>query len=255
MGRTGLAALAAVVGAVLVLAGVGAWLLLRDTADPVTVDEAVTSFRTETEPSPDGRSPIPEGVYVYATHGFERTDALTGVTHRYPAWSTVTVTATDCGVSLLWRVLEGRSTEWVFCVSDDGWELRSQDERHSFFGRTERTAYACEDTLIRPLPLRSERWSVSCSTDSADERGIVRYVSPGLEKIGGKTVQTEHLRKRTAFVGEIRGFARHDWWFDRRTGLPVRIEMVTRTTNDSPVGDVVYEERVTLRLASLEPRR
>ena len=31
--------------------------------------------------------------------------------------------------------------------------------------------------------------------------------------------------------------------------------MVSRTTNDSPVGDVHYEERVTLRLTSLAPRR
>jgi hypothetical protein len=31
--------------------------------------------------------------------------------------------------------------------------------------------------------------------------------------------------------------------------------MVSRTTNDSPVGDVHYEEDVTLLLTSLTPRR
>src|SRR5206468_4801036 len=121
----------------LAIAGVVAWLaLFRDTAEPVTVGDAVTSFRTETEP-PVGTSPIAPGVYVYATRGFETTDALTGVTHRYPLRSTITVTAAGCGMSLTWRVLKGRSTEWIFCVAGDGWELRTQDERHTFFGRTE----------------------------------------------------------------------------------------------------------------------
>jgi hypothetical protein len=31
--------------------------------------------------------------------------------------------------------------------------------------------------------------------------------------------------------------------------------MISRTTNDSPVGDVHYEEDVVLRLLSLRPRR
>ena len=92
---------------------------------PVTVDEAVTSYRTETEPTPVA-SPIPEGVYVYSTRGYEKTDALTGVTHRYPKRSTITVAARECGVSLTWRVLQGRSTEWLYCTAPQGWELRSQ---------------------------------------------------------------------------------------------------------------------------------
>ncbi|HEU4972947.1 MAG TPA: hypothetical protein VFT35_13585, partial [Gaiellaceae bacterium] len=125
MRRAGLIA-AGVVG-VVVLAGLGAWLaLFRDTAEPVSVEEAITSFRTETEPSA-ATSPIPPGVYVYGTDGYETTDALTGVTHRYPKSSTITVAAADCGVTLTWRVLKGRSTVWTFCHTDTGWELRSQD--------------------------------------------------------------------------------------------------------------------------------
>ena len=106
------------------LAGLGAWLaLFRDTAEPVSVEDAVTSFRTETEAT-SGPLPISPGVYVYATNGYEKTDALTGVTHRYPSRSTITVAAAECGMSLTWRVLQGRSTEWTFCVTDEGWDLR-----------------------------------------------------------------------------------------------------------------------------------
>ncbi len=38
-------------------------------------------------------------------------------------------------------------------------------------------------------------------------------------------------------------------------GVPVRVVMVSRTTNDSAVGDVHYEEDVTLLLTSLTSKR
>lgn len=239
-----------------VLAGLGAWLaVFRDTSEPVSVDEAVTSFRTETETTPSGTSPIPPGVYVYATQGYEKTDALTGVTHRYPRRSTITVAATECGVSLTWRVLKGRSTEWIYCTTGGAWELRSQDERHTFFGRTEATTYVCEDTPIRPQEGPGRAWELSCSTGSADEHGSVEVVGRNRLRVDGMAVTTEHVRKTTAFEGGIRGTARHDIWFDVESNVPVKIVMVSRTTNDSPVGDVHYEEDVVLALTSLESRR
>jgi hypothetical protein len=252
--RAGLIA-AGVLGAV-AIAGVGAWLaLFCDTADPVTVGEAVNSFR-ETEPI--ARSPIPEGVYAYGTDGFEKTDALTGVTHRYPRVSTIAVTAAACGASLTWRVLERRSTEWTFCVTDEGWLLRTQDEWHTFFSRTEITTYTCRDTPIRPFGRRvGDRWRVSCSTDGALETGTARIVKRARwwPKPSRPSRRALLVRKSTAFTGEIRGTARYDFWFDERSGVPIRIDMLSRTTNDSPVGDVHYAEDVTLRLLSLRPRR
>jgi len=251
--RVGLIAAGAIV--VLGLASAAVWLLvLRDTAEPVTVGEAIDSFREETETS-RAESPIPEGVYVYATAGFEKTDALTGVTHRYPKRSTITISATGCGVSLLWRVLKGRTTEWIYCTAPGGWELASQDERHTFFGRTEPTTYLCAGVPIRPAASSVTRWSVACSTDTSEERGVGRVVGREPVRVGGQTVSAEHVRRTSTFSGQIRGSSRHDVWFDSESGVPVRIVMVSRTTNDSPVGDVHYEERVTLRLTSLNPRR
>lgn len=256
MRRAGLIAASAL--GVVVAAGVLTWLVaFRDSAQPVTVDDAVTSFREDTEPAPVGPSPIPEGVYVYETNGFERTDALTGVTHRYPRRSTITVAPHACGVSLTWRVLGGRSTEWVYCVGGKGWSIARQDERHTFFGRTERTTYVCETTPIRPVdPRTGMRWPVrDCGTDGTQERGAVRVVALPEVRVGSSTVRAVHVRKTTTFSGVIRGSSRHDVWFDEKSGLPVRMVMVTRTTNDSPIGDVDYEESATLRLTSLEPRR
>jgi hypothetical protein len=252
--RAGLSAAAAI--GVVAIVGALTWLVaFRDTAEPVSVGEAVTGFRSDTEPAPSEASPIPEGVYVYATDGFEKTDALTGVTHRYPARSTITVTADECGVRLLWRVLAGRSTEWLYCVSDNGWAFHSQDERHTFFGTTERTTYVCSHAPIRPADAALERWAVSCSTGSTEETGTGTLIGTERMEIGHRPIEAVHVRKSTTFAGEIRGTSRHDIWFAGDSGMPVKMVMVSCTTNDSPVGDVRYEEDVTLRLLSLQPRR
>ncbi|HEU5206125.1 MAG TPA: hypothetical protein VFT94_00825 [Gaiellaceae bacterium] len=253
MRRAGL--IVAGVAGVVVLAGLGAWLaLFRDTTEPVSVEEAVTSFRTETEPN-GAPSQISPGVYVYATTGYEKTDALTGVMHSYPSRSTITVVAADCGMRLTWRVLKGRSTEWTVCVTAEGWSLRSQDERHTFFGTTQRTTYVCENTPIRPLDRSVTSWSVTCSTGDARETGVARIVPGATARIGDALLPVLRVRKATTFSGEIRGSARYDFWFHERLGVPVWVAMRSRTTNDSPVGDVHYEEDVVLVLRSLRPRR
>jgi hypothetical protein len=253
--RAGIIA-AGVVG-VVAIAAVAAWLVaFRDTAEPVRVEEVVTSFRAE--PTTSAReSPIPEGVYVYATEGYEKTDALTGVSHRYPRRSTITVAAAECGVSLTWRVLKGRSTTWTYCVTDEGWMLRSQDERHTFFGRTEATTYECEGTPIRHLRRAvGASWPVMCATDDTREAGTARIVERRRRTLeSGETVTETLVRKRTRLTGGNRGTARHEIWFDDSTGLPSQLTMVSATTSDSPVGDVGYEERVTLVLLSREPIR
>jgi hypothetical protein len=255
MSRSRVLALAAAGAGGLALAAYGAWYVgFRDVAEPSSVEEAVTTFREETEPG--RRSPVPEGVYVYDTAGFERTDALTGVTHRYPRRSTITATADPCGVRLRWDVLEGRSTTWTFCVTTAGWEVASQDERHTFFGRTERTTYACVDTPIRPAgDSPGTTFEVACSTDDAEERGSGRVVGRETLRVGGRLVRTVHVTRRTSFRGETRGRSTHDLWLERETGVPVRVVMTSQTTNESPIGDVNYDEAVTLRLRSLEPRR
>jgi hypothetical protein len=234
-------------------AAAAVWLVaLRDTTAPVGVDDAVERFREDTTP---GDSPVPAGVYVYATEGYEKTDALHGVAHRYPQRSTIAVAAADCGVRLTWRVLEGRSTEWTYCVTDEGWELRSQDERHTFFGRTERTTYVCEDTLVRRARAGATSWTGSCSTGSSQEDVTITARGSESREMRGRRVETEHVSKESAFRGDISGTARHDLWFEAESGVPVEVIMVSRTTTASPIGDVGYEEEVTLTLLSLEPRR
>jgi hypothetical protein len=252
--RRGLISAAVAVGGVAAVA-VAAWfLLLRDVAEPTTVGEAVTNFR-ETG-GRGGASPVPVGVYVYSTDGFEKTDALTGVTHRYPRRSTITVTSDPCGVQMRWDVLEGRSTVWTYCLGSTAWTVESQDERHTFFGRTEHTTYTCDDTPFRPAGDEAgTRFQVACETPTVEERGGGQVVGREALRVAGKPVATVHLGRRTTFSGTTTGTTTVDVWLARKLGVPVRVAMVSTTTNDSAVGDVHYEEHVTLELDSLSPRR
>jgi len=236
-------------------AAVGGWfLLLRDVAEPTTVGEAVSSFRETT--GSGATSSVPVGVYVYATDGFEKTDALTGVTHHYPRRTTITVTRDPCGVQMRWDVLKGRSTEWTFCIGPDGWVMKTQDERHTFFQVTEGTIYACSDGPFRPAgDVPGRRVRITCTTSSAKEHETQWIVGRETMRVGPKRVGTVHIRQLISLSGGTRGASTYDIWLDRKTGVPVRIAMVSRTTNDSPVGAVRYEEVVTLRLESLVPRR
>jgi hypothetical protein len=254
--RRGLLGIGAVALGALLLAGFAAWyFVFRDVATPTTVGEAVTNFRGDTDQTP-GPSPVPVGVYVYATSGFERTDALAGATHRYPRRSTITVTKDPCGVRMRWDVLEGRSTTWTFCIDSGRWVMTTQDERHTFFGVTEGTTYECSDVPFRmPGDRPSRGMQVTCTTSGATERETQRIVGRETVRVGRRSVSAVHVHQATSLSGDIRGASTYDVWLDRKTGVPVRISMVSRSTNDSPVGDVHYDEVVTLRLLSLTPRR
>ena len=248
-------ALASVAGALLV-AGFATWyFVFRDVVEPTTVGEAVMSFRQSTTEAP-GRSPVPVGVYVYATSGFERTSALTGATHRYPARSTITVTRDSCGVRMRWDVLHGRSTTWTFCIDPAGWIMAKQDERHTFFGVTEATSYRCSSAPFRtPGDAPGKRVAVVCRTQDTAEHELQWVVGHAVLRVGNARVDTVHVRQTTTLSGGSRGPSAYDIWLARRSGVPVRIAMVSHTTNASPVGDVRYDEVVTLRLLSLTPRR
>jgi hypothetical protein len=257
MSRGSLAAGAGGVVAVAAAAAVGGWYLLhRDVAEPASVADAVAAFRAQEASGSMERSPIRAGVYLYDTHGFERTDALGGVTHRYPPTSTITVTPGPCGVRLRWDVLRGRYTTWTVCVGAGAWQEATRDELHTFFGVADQEIYRCADTPFRPAgDTPGTVFAVSCTTGSATERGRGRVVGREEEAVGAATVPSVHVRTRTTFAGGTKGSAAFDFWLARDTGLPVKVTMVSRTTTGSLIGDVHYEEDVSLELTSLTPRR
>lgn len=245
----GLGAVAAIAIAAAVVWG----LVLRERAEPASVDEAVARFREEGRRS---GTPIPAGVYLYATTGTESISALGGRRHRYPRRSSLTVTAGGCGMQLRWDVLRTRRTTWEVCPEDDGQRLAESVEAHNFVGRDDVTRWRCDATAWLPSDLTAGSATPHrCDGGDTVQRGLVTVIGVETLTVAGVPVETVRLRVDAAETGAARGPLLEERWLEPATGLPVRIRYRVRTENASPIGDVTFEERYELRLLSLRPRR
>lgn len=255
MSRRARIVLAVVVAVVVVVAAAAAivvGVVLRDTAEPASVADAVARYRAA---AAAGETPVPPGVYVYATSGEESISALGGTTHRYPARSTITVTGAACGMTLRWDVLKTRTTTWEICSEGDDQELASWVERHVFFGQDDQTTWHCKGWTWLPAEDGAGRARLGCDGGDSVMSGTVDNLGLETLTVAGDPVETVHLRVRAAERGVARGPVLEDRWVESETGLPVRIRYRVRTANESPIGDVTFTERFTVRLLSLEPRR
>ena len=244
--------LTAAAGIAVVVAALATWqLAFRDTTKPASLDDALARFRAQ---AATANIPIPPGVYVYATTGSEFVSALGGMRHRYPARSTITVTAGGCGTKLRWDVLVHRSNVYELC--DDGRRLGAWTETHRFVGQDDVTPWRCESTAWRPEPSgRESPAGHLCRAGATLQRGTVTVVGEETARVGAATVDVVRLRIDATETGDARGPLVEERWLEAETGLPVRIDYRASTLNSSPIGDVRFEERYTLDLVSLEPRR
>ncbi len=241
------------VGATLaVAAAAGAWFVAtRENTTAASVDDALTRYRNQ---SGAVETSIAPGVYVYATSGSESISALGGREHAYPERSTITVTGGGCGMTLRWDVLEHRSSTFEIC--DDGSRLGAWSETHRFVGRDDVTEWRCQAAAWLPAARDPGATSeVRCASDDSRQDGTTTVVGSETVRVGGVPVDVVRLRVATRQSGGARGPTVEERWLERETGLPVRIAYRVATLNASLIGDVRFEERFTLRLVSLEPRR
>ena len=229
-------------------------IVLRDTAAPASLEDALARYRAAAARAP---TPIPAGVYVYSTIGSESVSALGGATHVYPQRSTITVTEAPCGVMLRWDVLQTRSTTWRVCARGPApvvQRLRGWTERHQFFGQDDSTTWSCGDSGWLVAGAAGTTSPYRCdSTDTVEEGRLVVVGSETID-VGGAAVGTVHIRIAQDERGDGRGRIVEERWLERRSGLPVRLRSRARSINGSPLGDVTFTERYDLTLNSLEPR-
>ena len=240
---------AVVAGVVVVAAASG--LILHDSAKPASVADAISRFRA----GGSARGKL-DGVYLYATSGGESVDALGGAKHRYPATTSLTAVGVPCGVKLRWDALQGRTATWTLCATSRGTELRSEDVVHRFFGQTDDTNYECSGTIL--LPASEAVGSTSplhCRSRQAGQAGVARVVGRETITVGGRRLNTVHVRTKAEIAGGDNGDETVDWWLDAASGLPVRIAMTSRTSRKTVIGRVHYAEDVQLRLVSTTPKR
>jgi hypothetical protein len=226
-------------------------LILHDSSQAASVSQALRDFRASDHTT--GRL---SGVYVYATKGTESIDALGGARHTYPRETSITVTETPCGLKLRWAALQGRSTVWTFCTTGSGaTKLVRSDERHSFFGRHDRTTYSCTGRVLAPVGRKSRSRSFECRSEHNTEIGRATVLGHPALEVRGDHVRTVHVRTSLELHGNDGGTETTDWWLDPSTSIPLRIELQSRTSRPMFVGTVHYHEDFALRLLSLEPKR
>jgi hypothetical protein len=252
--------------ATLVLAvGYGALrIATRESSTPASVPDAVDRFRAaptaarELSPALRGRAPRP-GTYVYATHGFEVSHVLGTRRHAYPARTTITVTASDAGcLRMRWDALATRWDAVTTCRRADGsWRLVSEREGHEFAGHEDRRTYRCTvGSTYRPARLTpGARWRSHCAIEGTTTADAGTVVGPRVMLVAGRRVATVLLEARTRVDGETVGAGTTRTWVQPGTGLVLRRTIANANSTDTVVGAVPYEERATLTLASLDPRR
>jgi hypothetical protein len=215
-----------------------------------------TTTTTPAEPRPGSAVPEP-GVYTYATSGAESIDALGGRRHEYPEISTITVRHRGCGASLRWRPFRERWDDTILCPSRRGMELRRERNHHEFFNIADDRDFVCEPgSLFFPAAAEpGDTWTATCGTG---EITVVRTGTiAGIRQVdvGGTPVTVLQFEVDDAISGASNGTTERTVSVVPSTGLIVELELTTDVRNDSPIGDVHYEEHYQLRLTSLEPRR
>ena len=180
IGRRWLVAGLVVVTVLVVAAVFVRFVVLRDSTHSVPTNEALKVFRAQstTSTQPESTTPttavatsiaaatsttvaplaapplVEPGIYRYKTTGSEQIDALGGTSHDYPAETTLTVVAGDCGVHVRWDAF-ARTTRRVGVV------LVVRRHRlgplgvqyHEFYNQPDEEAVSC-DRRVLIVPIR-----------------------------------------------------------------------------------------------------
>ncbi|MFH1329218.1 MAG: hypothetical protein ABIJ48_00955 [Actinomycetota bacterium] len=241
--------LAGAVSAALVVAVGTVLFLFRDRATPVERGEVGATLVTS------GGRPGDFGLYVYATTGFETTDALSGSRHNYPAQTYMTIQPGGCGTLVRWQALGERWDEWDYCADGSlaGWQAY-----HEWFGVSNLEVWTCSP----PVPTQGGpggAWTGSCTrvagsqVDAAEDS--LRYEVVGYETltVGSEQVETLRVRTRSSSSGGSDSTDATDTWVLPGTQLVVRQVTDDSSTSQSRIGPVEYHEEYELHLVSLYP--
>jgi hypothetical protein len=261
--------------AALVLAGGGAYVANRlasgGDVTEVGIDRAVERFRSSESSAPASSTTTARttttadgvplalpaaGVYSYATSGHDAVDALTGARHDYPDTTTVTVTRTACGVRLRWDVAAERWDSWDWCAEDGGIRVAGWSGFHQFFGVGARNDYVCTGDL-RPLDAEpGTTWDLVCRAGDRDTSSyLATVVARTSVSIGGAAVPALHVRYDVTVDGVSVGAQTVEEWYRTADGLLLRRVVTTDTRQQTAIGETAFEERATIELRSVDPRR
>jgi hypothetical protein len=262
--------------AVAAIVGIGWVWLQRDTARPVTIDEARDRFDGSTSTTGPGSSSTtaPEehdapdrpaaGVYEYSGSGTAHL-SIPPLSQDQGPTIPGTVTHLDGGC---WTIRFDYSSNhwqsWTYCP--DGADLvenGGESWQRWIIGAaaiTNLTTATCEDAPMLPAQREpGQSWDHRCVTTNesvsgeAVSAGPYTFVGEETLDVGGTPVQAAHFRRERTLSGAQSGTEQTDAWFATDTGMPLRNERSLRVETDTPVGHSTYTEDGSFELTSLEP--
>ena len=225
---------------------------------PAAVPPTPTAHPSSRTPSPPQPVVPVEGVYTYATSGWETASALGGSRHDYPAETYLTIQAAGCGRSERWDVLSVRWDQSAVCPAAGGDTLRSYTTYHDFYNHPDRRDFVCDPGSRRRAAVGAPAGSTFGGRCVAGATTFVyRGVVVGVETltIGGRPVSTVHNHITDDITGDQTGNKVRDTWI-ADSGLVVREQATTSVDTQQPVfGRVHYAEQYTITLENLAPRQ
>jgi hypothetical protein len=263
-------------------------VVLRDSTHAVPTDEALGVFRAQSSTStpPESTTPttavststtvavsttvaisttvapiaapplVEPGVYRYVTMGNEQIDALGGTSHDYPAETTLTVVAGDCGVRVRWDALRERRDEWGLCSTPDGIELSPTGvQYHEFYNQPDEEAVSCDrSAVLVPTAVSVPAAPQQLLCTLADDPWIPTWevLERTTRSVEGATINVQHVRMTVDDTEEYFEHTVVDWYL-APTGLPVEMSSTKDSRTPSPIGGVVYHEQYDLELISTTP--
>jgi hypothetical protein len=218
-----------------------------------------------TEPTDASHAPgvtvgmhTPEGVYVYATTGYETADAhVSTARHDYPKQTTVTVRHVPCGESVRWDATEDRWDDVTICVEAHATRVTAYQSYHRFYGHAETRDYTCTGTNWFRPPAGTTRWAFDCTAPNAKTHTDATLQGTENVRLGdGTTTRALHVHYATTLTGSNRGTNPQDFWIAVDGPYVVRQASRVDADVDTEFGPTIgYHEEYDMVLSSRTPRR
>jgi hypothetical protein len=207
-------------------------------------------------PTPSAFGAPPEGVYAYATAGYEKV-SLGDARHDYPSESFTTVRHRGaCQWEAEHRVVEEHVETHLYCGEPGVLEFLAETERVTFFGQTNTRTYRCDppEIVARVGDAGGSARQFLCRSNSGGQSQVtVTDLGREAVSVGGGATEGLHVVVDGRQSGDAEGSSRVELWVQPFTGLALR-EIVHVQTRSHAFGVTVdYQEDASYTLEHLSP--
>jgi len=197
-----------------------------------------------------------EGVYAYATHGYEKI-SFGGARHDYPSETFATARRRPgCQWEFEHRVAKEHVETRLFCGESGTFFFLQQTIQVTFYGQTNGTTVRCDPPEITAHvgDAPSSQRQFVCHLDNGDQAAeTVTYLGPATVPIDGADVAALHVLVEGRMSGKVNGTSRIELWLHPQTGLTLRSVANVQSSAPAFGTRVDYEEDASYLLEHLAP--